>query len=69
MLRGHKVIVEFDGLVKYAGLDGRRALAAEKMREDRLRRLGYAVVRLTWRDLDNPARVRSLIEAAIRQAA
>lgn len=69
MVKGHKVVIEFDGLVKYDGHDGKRALAAEKQREDRLRRLGYAVVRLTWRDLDNVSFVRRVIETAIRQVA
>ena len=36
-----------DGAVKYQGPGGRAALAAEKRREDRLRALGYAVVRVT----------------------
>lgn len=31
-----RTIVEFDGLVKYGGADGHRALVAEKRREDRL---------------------------------
>jgi hypothetical protein len=45
------VVVEFDGLVKYEGADGRAALAAEKRREDRLRSRGFVVVRLIWADL------------------
>lgn len=69
MLTEHRVIIEFDGMVKYGGIDGQRALAAEKLREDRLRRLGYVVVRLTWRELDHPEAVRQLIEAAIHQVA
>jgi very-short-patch-repair endonuclease len=64
-----KVVVEFDGIVKYDGADGRAALAAEKAREDGLRALGYEVVRLTWRDLDDPARVAGLIRAALARAA
>ena len=68
-LIGDRVIVEFDGLVKYAGLEGREALAAEKIREDRLRANGYEVVRLTWADLDNPRRVDALIRAALARAA
>ena len=49
------VVVEFDGLLKYAGADGRRALAAEKAREERLTRMGYEVVRVVWSELDDPA--------------
>lgn len=58
------VILEFDGLVKYAGQDGREALAREKAREERLTRLGYEVVRIVWSDLDDPvALVRRIIRA------
>lgn len=60
-----RVIVEFDGLAKYAGPEGRDALAAEKQREDRLRSLGYAVVRITWRDLDRPAWIADQIRSAL----
>ena len=62
-----KVVVEFDGAVKYAGASGRDALIREKRREDELRRLGYEIVRLTWGDLNDPARVGRLIrEAQVR---
>lgn len=71
-LRGEMVLIEFDGLIKY-GRPGERgdraALVAEKQREDRLRALGYEVVRLTWDDLAHPERVRKLIEAARARAA
>jgi hypothetical protein len=59
-----RTVVEFDGLVKYAGADGRQALIDEKRREDALRSLGYQVVRLTWRDLYDPARVKRLTKEA-----
>jgi very-short-patch-repair endonuclease len=67
-LVGKRVVVEFDGLVKYAGQDGREALAAEKRREDALQALGFEVVRLTWADLDNPHRVDALLTAALARA-
>lgn len=58
------VVLEFDGLMKYAGRDGREALAAEKAREERLTRLGYEVVRVVWADLDDPVTlVRRIIRA------
>jgi very-short-patch-repair endonuclease len=63
-----RVVVEFDGLQKYAGADGRAALAAEKRREDRLRSLGYVVVRLVWADLARPAHVADLLRRALAQA-
>lgn len=68
LVRG-RVVVEFDGLVKYAAADGREALAREKRREDRLRAAGYEVVRLTWADLDDPERVSRLVRAALGRAA
>ncbi|WP_338750110.1 type IV toxin-antitoxin system AbiEi family antitoxin domain-containing protein [Janibacter alittae] len=68
-LVGDRVVVEFDGMVKYAGADGRLALQREKAREDRLRAAGYLVVRLVWADLDNPERVFDLVQRAMRQAA
>lgn len=64
-LRGARVLIEFDGRVKYTS---REALWQEKLREDHLRSLGYEVVRLTWADLRDPDRVRGLLEAAIRRA-
>lgn len=60
------VVVEFDGLVKYEGLDGREALAAEKARERRIRRLGYGVARVVWSDLFDVRRVQSEIRDAAR---
>lgn len=66
-LVGDRVVVEFDGAVKYAGLDGKRALMEEKRREERLRDAGFRVVRVTWADLDRPdalvTRVRGLLAA------
>lgn len=62
------VVVEFDGLQKYAGAEGRSALAAEKSREERLTRLGYEVVRIIWSDLDDPVAVVQRIAQA-RQVA
>lgn len=58
------VLVEFDGLMKYEGLDGKHNLAAEKLRERELNRLGYEIVRLTWRDLRDPALVIRLVREA-----
>lgn len=68
-LVGERVVVEFDGLVKYEGHEGRRALAAEKAREDRLRAAGYAVVRLVRADLDQPERVLAMVQQAMARVA
>ncbi|MDQ3054675.1 MAG: type IV toxin-antitoxin system AbiEi family antitoxin domain-containing protein [Actinomycetota bacterium] len=59
-----RTVVEFDGLVKYSGADGREALVAEKRREDRLRDLGFQVVRVTWAELDRPTLLQHRIQAA-----
>ena len=64
-----RVVVEFDGAVKYAGAEGRDGLVAEKRREDHLRSLGYEVVRLTWDDLAHPERVLARIRAALLRRA
>ncbi|MFI6165432.1 hypothetical protein ACIBCN_01475 [Nocardia sp. NPDC051052] len=53
------VIGEFDGEIKYRSelrgtLNPEDVVIAEKNREDALRRLGWTVVRWTWRDLDTP---------------
>jgi very-short-patch-repair endonuclease len=58
------VVVEFDGQLKYGGPHGSAALVAEKRREDAIRELGYAVVRLTSPDLDEPHRIGRLIRRA-----
>lgn len=47
-VKGTNVVVEFDGKMKYTE-DG--VLWDEKKREDRLRALGYVVVRITWADV------------------
>lgn len=60
-----RVVVEFDGRVKYEGHDGKDALAAEKARERRIGRQGYGVARVVWADLFQPARVEAEIRAAV----
>ena len=68
LFREQRLIVEFDGRIKYEGADGRDALFREKRREDALRSLGYQVVRLTWRDLHDPALVERLITEALSRS-
>ena len=65
------VIAEFDGAVKYGGLDGlpgTDALLAEKDREDDLRLAGWGVMRVRWAELGNLERLRRKLEAAARQS-
>lgn len=66
LFREEWTIVEFDGALKYAD---RADLVAEKHREDRLRELGYEVVRVSWADLEHPARVVARIRSAFARAA
>lgn len=66
-IRGTKVLVEFDGALKYA--DDPRNLFEEKRREDALRREGWLVVRLVWDDLRRPAVVLARVRRALQLAA
>ncbi len=66
----HGVIGEFDGDAKYledeqlGGRSTREAILAEKKREDRLRALGYKVVRWDWKAVTNPELLRQKLAAA-----
>lgn len=64
------VLGEFDGRIKYVGTAAEvaRVVMEEKLREARLRELGWVVVRWTWDDLADPLLLRRRIEAAFRQA-
>ncbi len=62
------VVVEFDGLVKYEGVDGKRALAAEKARESRITDTDREVVRVVWSELDGPAHLAARIRVAKSRA-
>jgi hypothetical protein len=64
-----RVVVEFDGAVKYAGAGGADAVVAEKWREDRIRELGYLVIRVSWSDLDDPARIAERLHRAFARTA
>ena len=68
LFRAQRTIVEFDGLGKYEGADGRQALISEKRREDSLRSLGYQMVRPTWRDLYDPPRLHQTMLSAFARA-
>ena len=71
LLDDDPVVVEFDGAVKYGanGLrPGQAELVSEKDREDWIRGLGYEVVRVIWRDLDDLVALAGRFAAAIRRA-
>ncbi|MFQ4150131.1 type IV toxin-antitoxin system AbiEi family antitoxin domain-containing protein [Arthrobacter sp. LAPM80] len=65
-----KTLGEFDGHEKYSAqryLNGRtpaQVVIEEKNRENRLRALGYNVVRWEWKDLKNPQRLVQLLRGA-----
>jgi predicted transcriptional regulator of viral defense system len=70
-----RTLGEFDGRGKY-GLEpgylteaAGQALWREKLREDRLRALGWEIVRWTWIDLFHPEVLAERVRAAFRRAA
>lgn len=64
-----KVVIEFDGMLKYDGRDP-HALRAEKLRQERIERLGWIVVRLTWDDVVRaPDRAVARLRAAFGHGA
>ncbi len=61
--REQRVVVEADGLSKYTDV---RTLRAEKLRQERLERLGYRVVRVTWDDVTrDPVGTGDRVRAAL----
>lgn len=67
------VVGEFDGKAKYTDVELRKGVSPEetlyreKLREDRIRDLGFAFVRWGWTHLENPERLRrKLIGAGLR---
>lgn len=63
----YNTVVEFDGRLKYGG-GSTEVLVREKVREDRLRALGYQVVRSDWTDFDQPQRVVTAIWQAFARS-
>ncbi len=74
-IRGTGVLVEFDGMLKYLGtgsgpvdaLAARRALAAEKVRQDAMTGAGAEFVRVTWPQLDDLPALGRRVDAAIER--
>lgn len=65
MIEGTRVILEFDGSVKYTDGDA-RTVANEKRRQARLESLGYVVLRVLWEQLRDPATLARRIEVALK---
>ena len=63
--RAFRHLAEFDGMLKYRSTPddperASRAVAAEKIREDALRSLGWGMTRMVWAELAHPARERMI---------
>ena len=66
-------VSEFDGAQKYGrslrpGQSAGDALFREKVREDRIRELGFHVVRWTWGELEDPGALAGRIRRALAQS-
>lgn len=64
-LREHKVAIEFDGDIKYTDPG---VMEAQLAREADLRAEGWVVVRITWEDLTDEAKIHGLLSAAVAEA-
>ncbi len=70
-----KLVGEFDGRIKYtrarelSGKSIEEVVAEEKAREDRIRALGYGVIRWEWDELTRPERLAAkLLRAGVPRA-
>lgn len=69
----YRTIAEFDGKVKYTGeltpgTNPTDVLWREKKREDRLRAMGFEIVRITWADLTDVSALGAKVRAAFARA-
>jgi hypothetical protein len=66
-VRGTRCLIEADGMLKYDSPD---ALREEKIRQERLERAGFFVVRFTWADLERrPDDVVARVKRAVARSA
>lgn len=68
-LLAYGILIEFDGRTKYTdllrpGQDVTDVVLAEKRREERLTELGWLVIRVTWDELADPAKLVDRIRRA-----
>lgn len=73
LIMEYSTVIEFDGKLKYGRLlgpndDPGEVAWREKQREDRIRELGYEVVRIIWSDLTRVELVKQRINRAIERA-
>ncbi len=64
-LREHRVAIEFDGAIKYTDPG---VMEEQLAREADLRAEGWVVVRITWGDLTDEAKIHGLLSAAVAAA-
>ncbi|GAB3281654.1 hypothetical protein GCM10027449_22890 [Sinomonas notoginsengisoli] len=65
-----RVILEFDGAVKYFDYSPtREVLLAERRRENALAAMGWVVVRIHWADLEAPEAIGAKVHAAFARSA
>jgi hypothetical protein len=74
LFKEHRTIGEFDGKVKYGrlllpGQEAGDVVWQEKQREDRLRELGFEVVRIIWAELARPDLIAARFRRAFARAA
>ncbi len=67
LIKGTRVILEFDGAVKYQpdSWHGAQAVLNEKRRQAELEAAGFIVLRVIWDQLSDPARLDRRIRAAL----
>lgn len=68
-VRGARLLLEFDGAVKYRGESGPEAVFQEKRREDAIRRRRWLMDRFVWSELDDVRLIDERISRAARDAA
>ncbi len=65
-VRGTRLLLEFDGAIKYRGDDGPGAVFREKRREDSFRRRQWLMARFVWSELDSihliDRRIRTVLQ-------
>lgn len=65
LIEGSRVVVEFDGAMKY---EHPAAFQSEKNRQARLEALGYRLIRVTWEQLADPVALDRRIRWALRSS-
>ena len=67
--RKRRVLVEFDGRVKYQGERGVDVLFGEKRREDAMRRKGWFFERFVWAEIDDLRLIERRVHETVSLAA